>query len=243
MLPGEGGGDILYGRGSNDLLDGGAGDDTLSGGPGTDELRGGNGADQLDGSGGADKLAGGDGVDIAWYGAWYGLGLVRTGEPGIRVDLASGTGVGGAAEGDRLSGIEGVHGSGGNDHLSGSDQGNRLIGAPRPDILTGRGGADRFGYVSAFDSSATAADRIVDFSRSQGDRIDLAAIDANELMTGDQAFRFIGTGKFTAAGQLRFYKEDGDTIVEANVNDAYAGAEMRIVLDPLVSLRADDFIL
>jgi hypothetical protein len=35
----------------------------------------------------------------------------------------------------------------------------------------------------------------------------------------------------------------GDTIVEANTTDATAGAELRIVLDPLVSLQAGDFVL
>lgn len=197
VLRGEGGGDILYGRGGNDLLDGGTGNDSLSGGPGADELRGGSGADQLDGGGGADKLAGGDGFDIASYGLE---------SQGVRVDLSAGTGIGGAAQGDRLSGVEGVHGTGVSDHLSGNEQGNLLIGAQGADILTGRGGADKFGYISAFDSSATASDRIIDFGRSQGDKIDLAAVDANELVTGDQAFRFIGTAGFTAVGQLRFYK-------------------------------------
>ena len=32
-------------------------------------------------------------------------------------------------------------------------------------------------------------------------------------------------------------------MVEANTTDATAGAELRIVLDPLVSLQAGDFVL
>lgn len=233
VLRGEGGADVLFGRGGNDLLDGGSGNDSLNGGQGADELRGGGGADRLDGGSGADLLRGGAGFDIAWYGS---------GSEAVRVDLAAGTGSGSDAEGDRLSGIEGVQGSGGNDHLSGNDQANLLVGAQGTDILTGRGGADKFAYITTFESTAAASDRIIDFSRSQGDKIDLAAIDANELVVGDQAFRFIGTGEFTAVGQLRCYQQDGDTVIEVNTRDD-PGAEMRIVLDPLLSLQAGDFLL
>ena len=62
-------------------------------------------------------------------------------------------------------------------------------------------------------------------------------------MSGDQAFTFIGQGQFTGAGQLRFFQQDGDTIVEANTPEHNAGDVMRIVLDPLVSLQASDFLL
>jgi hypothetical protein len=49
------------------------------------------------------------------------------------------------------------------------------------------------------------ADRITDFSHAQGDRIDLAGIDARFTVAGDQAFSFIGTGLYTGvAGQLRY---------------------------------------
>jgi serralysin len=48
-------------------------------------------------------------------------------------------------------------------------------------------------------------DDIVDFSQAEGDRIDLAAIDANTVLAGNQAFSFIGSGAFTGmSGQLRF---------------------------------------
>jgi serralysin len=84
-------------------------------------------------------------------------------------------------------------------------------------------------------SYARDAGRSVDFSRSQGDKIDLTYVDAKEQVTGDQAFQFIGKSAFTGAGQLRWYQSNGDTIVEANTSDLSAGAEMKIVLDPLVS--------
>jgi len=60
---------------------------------------------------------------------------------------------------------------------------------------------------------------------------------------GDQAFQFIGQGQFTGAGQFRFYQQNGDTVIEANTTETHAGAEMRIVLDPLLTLQAGDFLL
>jgi serralysin len=38
---------------------------------------------------------------------------------------------------------------------------------------------------------------------AEGDWIDLSAIDANTAISGNQAFDFIGSDAFTAAGQLR----------------------------------------
>jgi hypothetical protein len=88
------------------------------------------------------------------------------------------------------------------------------------------------------------ADRILDFSRSQGDKIDLSGIDATaQAGDGNTAFQFIGQKQFTAVGQVRWFQQGGDTIVEANTTNATAGAELRIVLDPLVGLQATDFIL
>jgi Ca2+-binding RTX toxin-like protein len=111
------------------------------------------------------------------------------------------------------------------------------------DVLEGRGGADRFAYDGAYESRPGAADRILDFSPKQGDRLDLHGVDANEQAPGNEGFQFIGQAEFTGAGQLRFFQQNGDTIVEGNTTDAFAGAELRIVLDPLVSFQATDFVL
>ena len=60
--------------------------------------------------------------------------------------------------------------------------------------------------------------RIGDFSQAEGDQIDLSEIDANLIDVGDQAFVFIGTGDFDAtAGQIRFFQEDGNTIVQVDL--------------------------
>ena len=108
---------------------------------------------------------------------------------------------------------------------------------------TGRGGADRFDYNEKDHSNPEAADLIADFSGAQGDKIDLATMDAKLHATGNQAFTFIGQGQFTGEGQLRFYQQNSDTFVEANSDNAVPGAEMVIVLDSLVPLQASDFLL
>ena len=109
--------------------------------------------------------------------------------------------------------------------------------------MSGAGGADCFVYFDTSNSTGTNADSILDFSRAQGDRIDLAGIDANQLSSGNQAFRFIGAGEFTGVGQLRFLRGDGGTVIQANTTDAHPGAELVIVLTSPLSLQAGDFLL
>ena len=72
-----------------------------------------------------------------------------------------------------------------------------LAGLGGQDYLVGGAGADRFAYGSIGQSPVAGPDRIADFSHAQGDRIDLASIDANTLVAGDQAFNFIGGAPFT----------------------------------------------
>ncbi|MFO1049159.1 MAG: M10 family metallopeptidase C-terminal domain-containing protein, partial [Geminicoccaceae bacterium] len=102
---------------------------------------------------------------------------------------------------------------------------------------------DRFVFESRYDSNGKAPDFIGDFSRAQGDRIDLRGIDADEQVGGDQAFRFIGNHEFTAVGQVRAYQENGDTVLEINCTDMFQGADMIVVIDPLVTLQGRDFLL
>lgn len=92
-VTGSGLGDTLTGNASANLLDGAAGNDTLVG------------------SAGADTLIGGNGQDTADYSA---------SKAGVTVDLASGKGSGGDADGDVLTDIEHARGSSSNDTLVGS---------------------------------------------------------------------------------------------------------------------------
>ncbi|MGO1079695.1 calcium-binding protein [Inquilinus sp. CA228] len=219
--------------------------DTLSGEDGNDSLDGGVGDDVLRGGAGADALAGAAGTDTASY---------YSGTVGVVVSLASGLGGGGEAQGDTLSGIENLSGSQGSDSLYGDAGANvlqgwngndALFGRAGKDTLTGGAGTDRFTFTALSDSVVGAnADRITDFSHAQGDRIDLAAIDARTSVAGDQAFSFIGTGLFTGVtGQLRFaFTSPGVTTIAGDVNGDKV-SDFHITLTGTITLVAGDFVL
>ncbi|MGL4960181.1 MAG: calcium-binding protein [Inquilinus sp.] len=210
----------------NDSLSGNTGANTLAGWGGDDVLRGGTGADRLDG---------GTGSDTASYYA---------GTVGVTVNLATGTGTGGDAQGDTLVSIENVTGSTGADQITGSTAANVLNGWAGQDVLTGGAGADRFGLTAASHSAVGAADRITDFSRAQGDKIDLSAIDADPGIGGDQAFTFIGGGAFThQAGQLRaVVTSPGVTTIAGDLNGDGV-SDFHIVLTGALTLQTSDFVL
>ena len=105
-------------------------------------------------------------------------------------------------------------GESGNDKLYGGNQNDRLIGGLGLDRLDGEAGADTFHFDSIAESPNSARDTIIAFSGAAGDRIDLSTIDANTLISGNQAFAFIGSDPFAAAGQLRF----SGGILSADVN-------------------------
>jgi hypothetical protein len=211
------GDDDLIGMGGKDLLVGGAGNDELWGDAYShidswllwkevDQLAGGSGDDLLHGGVGADSLDGGSGVDTAAY--WQS-------EAGVNVNLATGRGLGGAAEGDTLRDIEYLSGSQHGDILRGDGARNRLDGGAGDDILIGDangsatgdlliGGAgrDTFLFEALSDSGLAGAfrDTIRDFET--GDRIDLSAIDARTALDGNQAFVLDRGGAFSA-GEIR----------------------------------------
>ena len=125
------GNDTIYGGPG-----GGSGNDTLQGAGGDDTLFGGIGNDTLAGGAGADSLDGGTGFDFADYSS--------SGAP-VTVNIgvgAIGLGFGGDAEGDHLTGIEGLIGSAFNDLLVGDGNDNTLIGAGGDDTLFGGSGND-----------------------------------------------------------------------------------------------------
>jgi Ca2+-binding RTX toxin-like protein len=109
------------------------GDDTIFGLGGDDWIYGRDGNDFLQGGEGADLLFGGDGIDTANYG---------DSPTGVYVDLQTGKGQGGTAEGDQLYGIENVTGSWWDDHLIGNLADNVLSGWVGNDDLEGGAGAD-----------------------------------------------------------------------------------------------------
>ncbi len=244
---------MLYGSLWSDRLTGNAGDNYISGNNGDDVVEGGGGLDSLAGGGGDDVLRGGAGADAIEGGAGVDTASYYSGATGVLVSLASGAGGGGEAQGDTLSGIENLSGSQGGDSLYGNAGANvlqgwngsdLLVGRAGQDTLTGGAGADRFQFTAVGDSVVGAgADRITDFSHAQGDRIDLAGVDANATTAGDQAFSFIGTGLYTGvAGQLRFAVGNGVTTVAGDVNGDKV-SDFHIQLTGTIALVAVDFVL
>ena len=123
----------LTGSFHTDILTGDLRDNRLEGLFGDDVLDGGAGDDTLAGQGGADTLIGGPGSDTAAYDLSF---------DGVVVSLQDGTAQYGDAEGDTLTGIENLAGSGYGDALAGDAGDNRLEGAGGDDFLQGRAGAD-----------------------------------------------------------------------------------------------------
>ncbi len=132
-LTGDHGDNVLSGLDGNDTLHGGDGNDDLDGGRGSDTLNGGSGVDRLHGGWGADILNGGDGRDTASY---------EGSDAGVTVNLATGRGSGGHAQGDTFRDIENISGSLHNDILNGNNGANRLRGRSGDDTLIGGAGAD-----------------------------------------------------------------------------------------------------
>jgi serralysin len=149
--------------------------------------------------------------------------------------------------------IENAYGANGNDVLIGNSADNRIEGGAGHDILTGLGGKDvlvggagndRFVFTSEFDSGliSPSADIIQDFSVLD-DLIDFIGIDANTGLAGNQAFSFIGfASSFNAASQVRAAYNSGNTVLYLNT-DADMSTETVVVLQGLIALTADDFLL
>jgi Ca2+-binding RTX toxin-like protein len=187
------GADLLSGDGDANRLEGLSGDDTLRGGDGDDLLSGSDGDDLLVGGSGADTLYGGVGIDTADY-----SGSIN----GIRLNLETGDGFDGDAQGDVLTGIEVIIGTGMADEILGGDAAEHLIGGDGADSLMGQSGNDTLEGGAGVDSldGGLGAD-IVTYANSN------SAVSVN-LTTGT------GTGG----------DADGDTItgMEALIGSAFA---------------------
>ena len=256
--------DTLVGDAAANSLAGGAGNDTLRGGVGDDRLWGEAGNDVLDGGTGADRLTGGFGDDT-YYVDDLGDRVVDYFNAGsdtvysaisytlsdnvetLRLLNGADHGFGNGGHNLLVGNSRGntLFGGSGNDTLWGADGNDRLIGGSGRDVTAGGTGADRFAFDDGHFGGATTAtaDVIQDFSRAQGDRIELAPVDANSGVGGDQAFTFIGTAAFTGtAGQLRYGHVSGNTYVLGDLNGDGA-ADFMLRLDGLHTLTSGNFIL
>ncbi|MBM6593352.1 calcium-binding protein [Microvirga pudoricolor] len=182
ILYGEFGDDTLWGAAGDDYLNGGGNDDALYGGHDGDTLDGGSGNDRLVGEFGNDVLWGGDGRDTLWagsgsdrlHGGWgddvfiggsdadtidgegdFDVVHYQTSPYAVEINVGSGRGSGGDAEGDTYRNVEGFVGSSFADELSignvasnstfllnGFDGNDQLIGGAGYDLLYGGAGID-----------------------------------------------------------------------------------------------------
>ena len=190
----------------------------INGTSGDDSLTGTSGADTISGLGGSDVIRGLGGNDTL-YGA---SSSSTTGD--LRDYLFGGAG---------------------DDTLNGGLGNDTLNGGAGTDTMTGSAGRDRFVFQDLSDLGLNATrDIVTDFSHAQLDRFDLSEIDANTGLAGEQAFSFIGTANFTAAGQIRYGSTaPGVTIIGINT-DADTTVEYQIQLTGGgITLVAGDFLL
>lgn len=134
----------------------------ITGTEGNDGLYGYGGNDTLYGLGGADKLYGGAGDDLLDGGA---------GNDTLQGHEGNDTLIGG--DGDDV-----LYGQEGDDILDGGAGNDTLASGPGNDTLTGGSGADRFLFAQPFEPVMNHH-TITDFSRAEGDYIDLRSIDAD----------------------------------------------------------------
>ncbi len=236
---GGAGNDTLIGNELVNYLDGGAGDDIYY----TDDPR-----DIIVDASGNDTLV--SNVDATLLGrhgienlAIQGSATYATGNSGNNV-------LWGNAGANVLDGLEGndwLYGGAGNDYLYGGDGNDVLVGDTGRDFMWGGAGSDIFDFNSKTHSTTSARDVIFDFERGV-DLIDLSTIDASSRKGGNQAFSWIGTKKFTGAGQLHYVVIDNPgtdfdkVYIEGDINGDRK-ADFRIEVDGLTALSKYDFLL
>ena len=231
----------------------------MTGNASANVLQGRGGHDLLRGGAGADTLVGGDGIDTASYGDSL---------AGVTVSLATGTGSGGDAQGDTLSGIEILAGSIKADVLAGNDGVNSLQGFAGNDLLRGGAGADAFdgGFdidtVSYYDSAAAVSVSLATGKGAggdaQGDTLlgveNLTGGQNNDGLEGDAAANTLqgwggndvlvgGAGKDTLTGGTgvdRFtFAALGDSVVGANADVVTDFSHAQVDRIDLIAIDAD----
>lgn len=255
LLFGNGGLDVLLGGDGNDTLEGGDGNDALYGGVGNDRLNGDvingvAGSDTLLGEDGNDWLDAGDGQD--WLDGGVGNDTLYA---GMGADVLRGGGgddlLFGDVYSDRTHEIVVASTATGStpvsheDVLLGGAGNDTLVGGYGADLMDGNTGNDDFSVRNLNESTLAAPDVIINFNGSavaaaallglasyatlgaEADRIDVSEIDAIAGGSTNEAFTFIGTAGFTAAGQLRYQTSGAVTLIEGNVNGDLA-ADFRI---------------
>jgi Ca2+-binding RTX toxin-like protein len=257
IMRGDDGDDLLSGEAGNDMVFGGAGNDDLLGGAGNDMLYGDAGSDRVFGDDGDDIIQTGAGNDTAHGGGGNDMFIAEAGDgddiyygdagsdtldmaaitANLTVDLGSGfMGRGNASSSqsgnDTLWNVENVVTGSGNDTITANASVN---------IIDGGAGNDKFVFNSEKDADG---DTVLGFQ--PGDKIDLSGTDANNGVSGNQAFTLVAASTLTGAAQLivtHETRDDGDyTVVQGSV-DGDSSAELRLSIKGNHNLTTTDFNL
>jgi serralysin len=213
---------------------------TVSAGGGVNDQTGGGGGYEL-----KFDASGAKSIDFNLAGGTVTIDLTLGGT-NVKVDVVNGTEVWtNATVTDVSSNVTEIHLLGlGKASLNGADSGQAMFANAGLNTFQGNGGADDFVFLKGTTGKTEKkADTIADFSQADGDQINLDAWDANTKQNGNQDFTFIDGQKFHGtAGELRFFREGGDTWIEGDTNGDRK-ADLLIKLDGAITLVGADFDL
>jgi serralysin len=162
-----------------------------------------------------------------------------------------------SAYADRVTGYSGhdnVYGYGGNDSLDGGTGNDTLLGGTGNDILIGgtgkdtlTGGTERdyfdFDKISESGITSSTRDVIKDFSKSQGDKVDLRTIDAKTGGTSNDAFSFVSKAptKDGTASNGKLWYTNG-VLYGSTDNDKAAEFSIQVTLTGITASNAAEYI-
>ncbi|MEA3000038.1 MAG: hypothetical protein QOK17_1871, partial [Sphingomonadales bacterium] len=246
---GGAGADTIDGLGGHDHLVGGAGNDTISGGGDYDEIDGGSGNDQIDAGDGDDAVHDGDGNDQVLLGpgddfilSSSGSDIIDGGPGGDTIwidrqnghpfDVVSVT----AGDGDDVVEIFDYAGATVSADLGAGDDRAVLHGVIGTVTLTLGAGADVVDFSGAqygWLKDENGAIVVTDFSKAEGDRLDLSALISTGLSGWD------GSANPFSAGYLRLVQSGADARLE--LDDDAAGDHPFILLAEFKNFGANSF--
>lgn len=144
----------------------------------------------------------------------------------------------GDAGNDRLTGLAGK------DLIKGDAGDDWIYGAAGADKLSGGTGADIFVYKTAAESpgAPTLRDEILDFDRSEGDRIDISTIVANQIRMGRTPFFLAGDHFTMKPGELIQVLTADGVLLQGDMLGTGRAAFSIMLHDVNTPLLASDFI-
>ncbi len=205
-------------------------DDTLTGDGEDNVFHGTEGADAIDGGAGSDTVSYKDYVPVGY----------SSSDPGLVINLMTGSVSGAQATGDVLTGIENITGTFADDQLTGDDNDNVLDGYAGTDTLLGNGGDDVLHIDSttelAQSDGGTGEDTLV-YSGNQTLNYNLADNGFEHFLASHNKHdRIHGTASAnrieTGSGQNSLYGYEGDdTLIGGAGNDKLIGGVGSDILD------------